>query len=81
VGRGADRWGPLVSGCGRLIGLDGPKGQGGRRFELLSFSFFEISNVFSILISLWFSNQTQTKFQIQTNSNMCIKQKNNLGSA
>jgi hypothetical protein len=45
------------------------------------FFFFEISNVFSILISLWFSNQTQTKFQIQTNSNMCIKQKNNLGSA
>jgi hypothetical protein len=37
--------------------------------------------LFFVLFSLWISNQIQTKFQIQTNSNMCIKQKNNLGSA
>jgi hypothetical protein len=43
---------------------------------LNSVSFFlGFSKRFYFLFSLWFSNQ------IQTNSNMCIKQKNNLGSA
>jgi hypothetical protein len=41
--RGADRWGPSVSGrarVGRLVGLSGPKGQEGRGFRLLSFFSF-----------------------------------------
>jgi hypothetical protein len=43
--------------------------------------FFGISNGFSILFSLGFSIQIQTKFQIQTNSNMCTNSKNILSSA
>jgi hypothetical protein len=45
------------------------------------FLFLWNFNAFSFLFSLWVSNRIQTKFQIQTNSNMCINSKNNLGSA
>jgi hypothetical protein len=45
------------------------------------FYFQRISNAFSILFSLGFSIQIQTKFQIQTKSNMCINSKRILGSA
>jgi hypothetical protein len=66
---GADRRGPPIRGCGRggwayWAGLD--------RKEI--FHFPRISNVFSILFSLGFS------IQIQTKSNMCINSKNILGS-
>jgi hypothetical protein len=40
------------------------------------FLFPGISNCFSILFSLGFTIQIQTKFQIQTNSNMCNNSKN-----
>jgi hypothetical protein len=40
------------------------------------FYFPGISNCFSISFSLGFLIQTQTKFQIQTNSNMCNNSKN-----
>jgi hypothetical protein len=39
------------------------------------FSFFPEFLIVFLFFSLWISNQTQTKFQIQTNSNICIKQK------
>jgi hypothetical protein len=45
------------------------------------FHYPGISNAFSVLFSLGFSIQIQTKFQIQTKSNMCINSKNILGSA
>jgi hypothetical protein len=50
-----------------LVGWLGPK---------WLFLFSRISNCFSISFSLGFSIQIQTKFQIQTNSNMCNNSKN-----
>jgi hypothetical protein len=48
----------------------------GRAGLLWLFLFPGISICFSISFSLGFSIQIQTKFQIQTNSNMCNKSKN-----
>jgi hypothetical protein len=45
------------------------------------FHFSRICNAFSILFSLGFSIQIQTKFQIQTKSNMCTNSKNILDLA
>jgi hypothetical protein len=44
--------------------------------RIRAFLFPGISNFFSIVFSLGFSIQIQTKFQIQTNSNMCNNSKN-----
>jgi hypothetical protein len=66
----ADRWNPPVWRRGRAAWLG--------RFELKWFSLFfqGISNCFFFLFSVGFSIQIQTKFQIQTNSNMCNNSKN-----
>jgi hypothetical protein len=68
----ADRWNPPIRRartCGRATWL-GWLGCFGH------FYFPGISNCFSISFSLGFSIQNQTKFQIQTNSNMCNNSKN-----
>jgi hypothetical protein len=53
----------------------GPAGLDGPAWAALAFSP-GFSNCFSISFSLGFSIQIQTKFQIQTNSNMCNNSKN-----
>jgi hypothetical protein len=64
----------------RWAGL-GQKAEDGGGSGCFPFSFFLEFLIPFLFFSLWISNQTQTKFKIQTNSNMCIKQKNNLGLA
>jgi hypothetical protein len=78
VREGADR-------RGRLLGRAGARARArvgaGLIWSEMRFSIFpEISNGFSILFPLGFSIQIQTKFQMQTNSNICINSKNILGS-
>jgi hypothetical protein len=74
----ADRWSPSVRQCGRaraaLLGWTGPA------CAKSGFSFFSEFVIVFLFISLGFSIQIQTKFQIQTKSNMCINSKNILGS-
>jgi hypothetical protein len=67
----ADKWDPPVRWSGRARCCLGRAGLNGQNSVFL---FPRIFQTFLFLFSLWFSNQ------IQTNSNMCIKQKNNLGS-
>jgi hypothetical protein len=70
---------PLLTGGGRLTARAGAHATGpawaylGR---IRVFLFPGISNCFSILFSLGFSIQIQTKFQIQTNSNIRNNSKN-----
>jgi hypothetical protein len=67
--------------CGRLTGPDGPKGQEGRRVQTAF--LFPFYPEFLILF-LFFCFEFKFKQTINTksnNSNMCIKQKSNLGSA
>ena len=53
------------------------RGAGPDGLAWVEMAFFQgFSNCFSILFSLGFSIQIQTKFQIQTNSNMCNNSKN-----
>jgi hypothetical protein len=88
---GADRAAPLGKGRGegsvrgekpRLTGgTHLSRGAGARpgwaELGCNGFLFLQgISNCCSILFSLGFSVQIQTKFQIQTNSNMCNNSKN-----
>jgi hypothetical protein len=72
---GADRHGPPVREGWRARGA----GSAGLIGPNWGFLFSGISNCFSILFFLGFSIQIQTKFQIQTKSNMCINPKNMLG--
>jgi hypothetical protein len=77
VGKGtaADRWSPPVRRHGRASAWPGWAELG--RLGCFGFFFFPgFSNCFSISFSLGFSIQIQTKFQIQTNSNMCNNSKN-----
>jgi hypothetical protein len=70
-----DRWRPPV----RRRGHAGvwPRWAGWAGLGCFGFFFFPgFSNCFSISFSLGFSIQIQTKFQIQTNSNMCNNSKN-----
>jgi hypothetical protein len=74
---GTDRRGPPVR-----EGWRARAGLSGLFLAEMSFFYFQrISNAFSILFFLGFSIQIQTKFQIQTKSNMCINSKSILGSA
>jgi hypothetical protein len=74
TGRSADKTGPHGGESGegerraraRAAGLDWADLD-----RIRVFFFPRISNCFSTLFSLAFSIQIQTKFQIQTNSNMC----------
>jgi hypothetical protein len=70
----ADGWVPPVKRSGRSHGLPG---QGRAAWAEISFSFSPNFEMLFFIFSLGNSNQ----IQIQTISNMCIKQKNNLGSA
>jgi hypothetical protein len=87
TGRGADRTSPHVveSGEGGRRARDPPLTDAGARAagpawadlgRIRVFLFPGIFNCFFILFSLGFSIQIQTKFQIQTNSNMCKNSKN-----
>jgi hypothetical protein len=82
--RGGERRGrELAPTCGvRLSGANGAQTRArgwacwadlGRKWI---FHFPRICNTFSILFSIGFSIQIQTKFQIQTKSNMCNNSKN-----
>jgi hypothetical protein len=73
-GNAADRWSSPVRRRGRTRGPAGLDWAGLGCFGIFYFS--EISNCFSISFSPGFSIQIQTKFQIQTNSNMCNNSKN-----
>jgi hypothetical protein len=79
AGRGADRWGPSVSGrgwaAGRLAGpvwAEGPRREGGWASLVFLFVF-----EFLILFILFFSFEFKFKHTLNSNSNnsnMCIKQ-------
>jgi hypothetical protein len=80
--RGRERergWKPPLTGGTHLSGGAGARPGWTELGQLDCFGFFYfpgISNCFSISFSLVFSIQTQTKFQIQTNSNMCNNSRN-----
>jgi hypothetical protein len=77
---GADGEETLLTGGAHLSDGVGARGSAGLDWPGLGcFGFFYfpgISNCFSISFSLGFSIQIPTKFQIQTNSNMCNNSKN-----
>jgi hypothetical protein len=74
---GTNKRGPPVRGS-RCAGTGACEaGPNGLAWAEIAFPFFQgFSNCFSILFSLGFSIQIQTKFQLQTNSNMCNNSKN-----
>jgi hypothetical protein len=74
-GTAADRWRPPVRRRGRASAWPG-WAELGRLGCFVFFFFPRFSNCFSVSFSLGFSIQIQTKFQIQTNSNMCNNSKN-----
>jgi hypothetical protein len=84
LGRDRERvsaWGrkPPLTGDAHLSDSAGtrPRWAGWTGLGCFGFFFFpRFSNCFSISFSLGFSIQIQTKFQIQTNSNMCNNSKN-----
>jgi hypothetical protein len=77
----------VPTGGGRLPGRAGARAQTRARVgsavliwvEMGFFIFVEFPIAFLFIFSR-FSIQNQTNIQIQTNSNMCINSKNNLGS-
>jgi hypothetical protein len=73
----ADRWDPPVRRSGRACVL---ARLGWAEWAEIAFSFSrDFPNAFLFIFSMDFKSNSNP-IQIQPNSNMCIKQKNNLGS-